>query len=82
MHSTFKRFAYATALASALTVAACGGHNDSDVTERVPDSASRSVDGFIAYLKKLVDSSADFLEPVDVSGVTAPTDDTGDPAAL
>jgi hypothetical protein len=45
----------------------------------VPASASQSVDGFIGYLKELVASMADMLEPVDTSAVTPPTDDTAEP---
>jgi len=45
----------------------------------VPPSASASIDGFIAYLKELVVSAADMLEPVDTSMVTGPTDETSEP---
>jgi len=48
-------------------------------TSQVPPSASASVDGFISYLKDLVASAADMLEPVDTSGVTPPTDEVGEP---
>ena len=55
-------------LSVAALVAACGGHdhNDADIpaTTAVPASASASIDGFIAYLKKLVVSSADTLVTV------------------
>jgi hypothetical protein len=33
----------------------------------------------MAYLKALVVSPAEMLEPVDVSTVVPPTDDTGEP---
>ena len=49
---------------------------------QVPASASQSVDGFIAYLQALVVSSADMLEPVDTSMVTAPTDETSEPQVV
>ena len=69
------------ALAAATLLAACGGggHDDPPATSEVPASASASVDGFIDYLKKLVASSADTLEPVDTAAVTGPTDETSEP---
>ena len=69
------------ALSVAAVVAACGGHDfqTPPATSSVPASASASVDGFIAYLKELVASAADMLEPVDTSKVTGPTDDTIEP---
>ncbi len=75
------------ALSAAAVLAACGGDNNSDnttppATSEVPASASQSIDGFIAYLKVLVASAADMLEPVDTSMVTAPTDDTSEPQAV
>jgi hypothetical protein len=48
----------------------------------VPASASESVDGFIGYLRLLVASAADMLEPVDTSGVTGPKDETSEPQAV
>ena len=73
------------ALCAAAALAGCGGRNDDDVppaTESVPASASASVTGFIDYLKLLVVASADTLEPVDVSAVTPPTDDTAEPTIV
>ncbi len=71
-------------LLAAGMLAACGGDNfqTPPATSQVPASASQSVDGFIEYLKMLVASSADMLEPVDTSMVTAPTDDTIEPQAI
>ena len=77
-----KYAAIAGAVASAVALAACGGGDDAaapPATAQVPASASASIDGFISYLKDLVASSADLLDPVDVSGVTPPTDDTSAP---
>jgi len=83
MRTPVQRTATLVVLAAAALVAACGGHdhNDADIpaTTAVPPSASMSVDGFIAYLKLLVVSSADTLEPVDTSAVTGPTDETSEP---
>ena len=69
------------AVAVAALVAACGGSDDPKppATSAVPPSASASIDGFIAYLKELVVSAADMLEPVDTSMVTGPTDETSEP---
>lgn len=73
------------ALCAAAVLAACGGRHEDNTppaTSQVPASASASVDGFIDYLKRLVASAADMLEPVDVSAVTAPTDDAAEPAVV
>ena len=69
------------ALAAATLLAACGGggHDDPPATSEVPASASASVGGFVDYLKKLVASAADTLEPVDTAAVTGPTDETSEP---
>ena len=77
----------AVSIAVAAALAACGGGDDDTIvapsaTSQVPDSASQSVQGFITYLQALVVSSADLLEPVDTSMVTAPTDETGDPVVV
>jgi ABC-type glycerol-3-phosphate transport system substrate-binding protein len=71
------------AVCAAAALAACGGGDDEPaVTEAVPASASANVDNFVGYLRQLVASSADTLEPVDVSGVTPPTDDMAPPAVV
>ena len=73
------------ALCAAAALVGCGGGDDNNtppVTESVPPSASASARGFIDYLQQLVVASADMLEPVDVSGVTPPTDDTGEPTSV
>ncbi|MEO8057192.1 MAG: hypothetical protein ABI671_02625 [Burkholderiales bacterium] len=73
------------AICAAAVLAACGGGDDNETpaaTSQVPASASASSMGFIDYLKLLVAASADTLEPVDVSAVTPPADDTGSPAVV
>ena len=72
------------AFAGLSMLAACGGGGDEPApTAQVPDSASASVDGYVAYLKALVASrDTDGLEPVDTAAVTAPRDDTGEPAVI
>ena len=71
------------ALAAPLLISACGGSDNSDsptlATTQVPDSASQSIADFIGYLQEPTASSADTLEPVDTSTVTAPTDETSEP---
>jgi hypothetical protein len=76
--------ALVAAIAAGALMTACGGndHNDPPATSEVPSSASASVDGFIEYLKRLVVSSADTLEPVDTSMVTPPVDDTKEPTPV
>jgi hypothetical protein len=70
---------------AAVLLAACGGSDETNSpppTQQVPASASASTDGFIGYLKALIVSMADTLEPVDTSGVTPPTDDTIEPTPV
>lgn len=69
------------AIVAAAVLGACGGGDDNPppASSQVPASASQSIDGFIGYLKELVASMADMLEPVDTSAVTAPSDDTAEP---
>jgi hypothetical protein len=75
-------------LCTAAMLVACGGGGDDSpppsppATVEVPGSASASVDGLIAYLKELVASAADMLEPVDVSAVTPPGSETNEPSAV
>lgn len=73
------------ALVVAGLVGACGGNDFQSPpppTSQVPASASQSIDGFIAYLKLLVVSAADMLEPVDTSAVTGPKDETSEPQSV
>ncbi|HEY2561629.1 MAG TPA: hypothetical protein VGI48_18100 [Caldimonas sp.] len=71
---------------AAAVLGACGGGDNNPPppppTAQVPASASQSVDGFIGYLRQLVASMADMLEPVDTSAVTPPTDDTAEPQTV
>jgi hypothetical protein len=73
------------ALGAAAALAGCGGGGDDapPATQSVPPGASASAGGFVSYLKALVASSADALEPVDVSAVAAPpADDAGEPSKV
>jgi len=79
-----KKTLFAAVIAAAV-LGACGGGDDNappPATSEVPASASQSVDGFIGYLRLLVASMADMLEPVDTSAVVPPTDDTAEPQAV
>ena len=72
---------------TAAALSGCGGGDyrpppTPAVTSEVPASASLTVDGFIGYMKALVASAADTLQPVDVSTVTPPTDDTIQPSVV
>ena len=76
-------------LCAAVMLVACGGGDDESpppptppATVEVPGSASATVDGLIAYLKELVASAADMLEPVDVSAVTPPGSETAEPTTV
>ena len=79
---------YALAVAAAL--AGCGGGGGGSATPapapaataEVPASASSSVDGFISYLKALLSSDADTLEPVDVSMVSPLVSEEAPPATV
>lgn len=74
-------------MVAAAALASCGGGNDNGgpppapppASNLPPPSASGSVDGFIAYLKTLVVTKQDTVEPLDVTGFTAPTSDTTEP---
>ena len=88
MNTTFKvsRRSTAVSIALAALLASCGSSDDDNVTppatSQVPASASQSVQGFISYLQALVVASADMLEPVDTSTVTALTDETSEPLVV
>ena len=75
-------------LCAAAMLAACGGGGGDNAapppaaTAEVPGSASGSVDGLVAYLKQLIASAADTLEPVDVKAVTPPGSETAEPTTV
>ena len=73
-------------LCAVAMLSACGGGDDNNsappVTEQVPGSVNTSSMSLIDYLKALVASSADALEPVDVSAVTPAVDDTAEPTPV
>jgi hypothetical protein len=76
-------------LVAAATVAvfltACGGGDDDETpppTQSVPADVSTSSSSFISYLRSLIASAADMLEPVDVSMVTPATDNAAEPTPI
>ena len=82
-----KLFSILAAASVVAALAGCGGGGDDSppsppATSAVPPSASASITGFIAYLQQLVVSSADTLEPVDVSTVTPPMSETDSPVSV
>jgi hypothetical protein len=76
------------AFCTAAMLSGCGGGGDDAPapapapTAEVPASASMSVAGLMTYMKALIASAADSLEPVDVSAVTPPTDEAIEPMAV
>ena len=65
-------------LATTGLFSACSDNSSNDpppATSSVPAEASTSAASFVDYLQRLVAASADMLEPVDTSAVTAPPDD-------
>jgi hypothetical protein len=80
-----KKHLFACVFGAAALLAGCGGGGGDETpapTAQVPASANASVGGFIAYLKALVAAPASMLEPVDVSGVVPPTDETSEPQVV
>lgn len=70
--------------ATVAVLSACGGGGGDGTAAAnpaagVPAAASVSVAAFVGYLKALIGADADTLEPVDVSAVTPPADDTSEP---
>ena len=83
--TSVSRWGVIASVAVAAMLSGCWGDDDDDtpaVTSQVPDSASQSSAGFIAYLQALVVADADTLEPVDTGSVTVPVDDASDPAPV
>lgn len=82
-HSTSLMTA-AAALVSALLLVACGGGGDAALAaiDAVPDSASASPEGMVAYLDQLAKALPDDREPLDIAGWKPPTSETAEPVAL
>ena len=74
---------WAWAGAAAIALAGCGGGGgDNSPTSQVPLTAMQSIGGYISYLEALVTVHDDTLSPVDVSGLTPPTDETSSPVSV
>lgn len=75
---TIVKLLYASVLALGLT--ACGGGGGKDPARASantpPASAAASVEGFVAYLQRLVANQGDGTVPLDVGDFVAPTSDT------
>ena len=71
---------------SAALMAGCGGGGDAspaaDPTEAVPDSASASPAGLVAYLRQLTALLVEDKEPVDLSRFAPVLEDDAEPEAL
>lgn len=81
--------AVAAVLACTLTAVACGdGSNSSDAAAAppantpVPVGTTQSVGAYVAFLRGLAGASGDTQEPFDISGLTAPVDDAGEPGDI
>ena len=88
MSTSFLRSLRLALLGVALTVlASCGGSSGGSgdnstpapVSNTPPDTASASVTGFIAYLKTLVATRQNTVEPLDVTTFVAPKSDNTEP---
>jgi hypothetical protein len=78
-----KSWIFALCMAASLAGCGGGGEHTPPVTESVPASASASSAGFIGYLMALVATTADTLEPVDLSAVASPPPDaTSEPVPI
>ena len=71
------------AAAGALLIG-CGGGSDAPpaAIDAVPDSASASPEGMVAYLGELAKALPDDREPLDIAGWKPPTSETAEPVAL
>lgn len=78
-----RRYVWAAAAAT-VVLAACGGGDGPGLnpTASVFESAQASVQGFIDYLRELVQTMPENLEPVSVSGITPSTSETAEPVPV
>ncbi len=79
----------ALAVLMAATLAACGGNDDPAPTPApapppaaaIPESATASVAGLIAFVSSLLGTPESTAEPLVVGDITLPTSDTTEPNA-
>ena len=71
------------AAAGALLIGGGGGSDAPPAAiDAVPDSASASPEGMVAYLGELAKALPDDREPLDIAGWKPPTSETAEPVAL
>ena len=79
-----KKLSFAVLASTVMLLAACGGsdnrHDQQDIA--VPGNANQGTEGFTAYLTRLVQSSADLFEPVDISGLTTSLPEQEEPILI
>jgi len=80
--TNFRFRALLAAALSGLLLAGCGGDGGDDDDDAggntPPASASRSSDGFIAYIASMADGLLGAAEPIDLEHFTPPPDDADD----
>ncbi|WP_236589779.1 hypothetical protein [Ramlibacter aurantiacus] len=82
--------AWTLAAACTLLVACGGGGGGGDgidtgaggTTQTVPQSALGSVGALVTYLKELIGTASDTVEPLSLGNITLPVADTAEPTAL
>ncbi|CAN5379817.1 hypothetical protein BH09PSE6_BH09PSE6_00550 [soil metagenome] len=78
------------AIGALLVFAGCGGGGGNDDNTpapgtsgmTIPESATASVDAFIAYVKAVTMASSETADPVVLGNATAPVSDTADATGL
>ena len=71
-------------VAAGTLLVACGGGSDAPpaAIDAVPDRASASPEGMVAYLGELAKALPDDREPLDIAGWKPPTSETAEPIVL
>jgi hypothetical protein len=83
-----RRLAATAALATALGLAGCGGGGDSSSPvalvpgTQVPQSATSSVAGVIAFLMELIAGTSETTDPIAVGDAVLFTSETDDPTPI
>lgn len=79
-------------LGAVFALSGCGGGSDSgsggvaggngNGSTSIPDSATASVDAFVAYVRLQLAASSDTSSPILLGNAVAPTSDTASPVGL